>query len=154
MGAEKASATLQPIACTANVQHFCTFASVNANGTESQCLEWHAGVRQGCPLSPLLYVFAGQALASHLRSQPLLGVSVGGYRYVSVHHADDVKVAHSDLSQAALDSLAAALVDYHHAANQAVQLKKCNAVPIGPVIAGGLPPTLAGIPVVDCFISL
>ena len=131
-----------------------TYASVNANGTESQRLLWHAGVRQGCPLSPLLYVFAGQALASHLRSQPRLGVSVGGYRYVSVHHADDVKIAQADLSQPALDSLALALTDFEYAANQAVQLRKCSAVPMGPVIPGGLPPTLAGMPVVDCLISL
>lgn len=83
-----------------------------------------------------------------------MGVSVGGYRYVSVHHADDVKIVQADLSQPALDSLALALTDFEYAANQAVQLKKCSAVPMGPVIAGGLPPTLAGMPVVDCLISL
>jgi hypothetical protein len=34
-----------------------TRASTHANGTESRTMLWHEGVRQGCPLSPLLYLF-------------------------------------------------------------------------------------------------
>ena len=61
-----------------------TLASVHANGVESAMLPWFAGVRQGCPLAPLLYNCAAQALTSWLRAQPGLGVEAPtGSRCVS-----------------------------------------------------------------------
>jgi hypothetical protein len=62
-----------------------SLATTHANGVESSPAEWHAGFLQGCPLSPLLYLFVAQALTSWLRAQPLLGVQIAGLRHVSSH---------------------------------------------------------------------
>lgn len=43
-----------------------TRASALVNGHLSSPITFHAGVRQGCPLAPFLYLFIGQALHCHL----------------------------------------------------------------------------------------
>ena len=51
------------------------------------------GVRQGCPLSPLLYVFIIEILAAQLRANPnIVGFTVGGEKIVSLHYADDATI--------------------------------------------------------------
>lgn len=126
-----------------------TRASVSANGVESDLLQWHAGVRQGCPLSPLLYLFVAQALASWLRAQPLLGVTVAGVRYVSSHHADDTQVHMGDLSPAAMASLSAALDLFARATGQVINRIKSKAILIGqPLPQADRPLSIADIPVV------
>ena len=66
-----------------------SFASVN--GCLSPGKHFHAGVRQGCPLAPLLYLFVGQALLCWLRHQGF-GISAAGSRWVALQYADDTKV--------------------------------------------------------------
>lgn len=46
-----------------------TLSCAVVNGFQSPFYVCHAEVRQGCPLAPLLYLFAGQALLCHLRQQ-------------------------------------------------------------------------------------
>ena len=123
-----------------------TRASVHANGVESAPLLWHAGVRQGCPLSPLLYLFVGQALASWLRAQPELGVQVAGRRHVCSMYADDTS-AIIRLTQAAADCLRAAMAAFRTASGQAVNIPKSVAVAVGHPLPDPLPADLAGIPV-------
>jgi hypothetical protein len=62
-----------------------------------QC--WYAGVRQGCPLSPLLYLFVAEASARWLRADTALGISLASHRLASAHHADDTKVYVPDLQE-------------------------------------------------------
>ena len=99
-----------------------TRASVHANGVESAPLLWQAGVRQGCPLSPLLYLFVGQALTSWLRAQPELGVEVDGRRHVCSMYADDTS-ALIGLSAAAAACLLAAMEKFRKASGQAVNAR-------------------------------
>ena len=42
-----------------------TRATTHVNGVNSTPRVWHSGVRQGCPLSPLLYLVMAQALTSN-----------------------------------------------------------------------------------------
>ena len=123
-----------------------TRASVHANGVESAPLLWQAGVRQGCPLSPLLYLFVGQALVSWLRAQPELGVEVAGGRHVCSMYADDTS-ALIRLAQAAADCLRATMETFRKASGQAVNIPKSVAVAVGQPLPDPLPADLAGIPV-------
>jgi hypothetical protein len=131
-----------------------TAASAVVNGAVSAPLRYHAGVRQGCPLSPVLYLFFAQALASFLRSQPLLGVRVEGVTYVSAHHADDTKVFLADLSPAALQQLLDTLQAYGAASGQLVNVAKSSALLVGAPLGGPPPQQLAGVPVVQHVRSL
>lgn len=132
-----------------------TQASVQANGYESSRRAWLAGVRQGCPLSPVLYLIVGQALASWLRAHPQLGVVAGGERFVSSHLADDSNVFLS-LSAEAQATLLTALITFGEASGQKINVDKSKALLIGaPLPEGQAPfPSLAGIPVLDTITSL
>ena len=51
------------------------------------------GVRQGCPLSALLYVLVIELLAIQLRSNPnIVGFEIQGKRIISTHFADDAVI--------------------------------------------------------------
>ena len=54
-----------------------TRARAVVNGAMSRAVDFQAGVRQGCPLAPLLYLFLGQALGRFLASAGI-GISMGG----------------------------------------------------------------------------
>ena len=52
-----------------------------------------SGVRQGCPLSALLYVLVIEVLALQLRlNKNIVGFTVGGERIVSSHYVDDAVI--------------------------------------------------------------
>ena len=99
-----------------------------------------SGIRQGCPLSPVLYLVVGQALASWLRAQPQLGVVAGGERFVSSHLADDSNVFTS-LSAEAQAALLAALATFGEASGQRINVDKSKALLIG----APLPPVAPGV---------
>jgi hypothetical protein len=65
-----------------------TAAVAVVNGYPSAPVRFEAGVRQGCPLSPLLYLFVGQALLAWLK-QRQYGITVAGCRITAVQYADD-----------------------------------------------------------------
>ena len=63
------------------------------NGFFSEKIPLKRGVRQGCPLSALLYVLVIEVLAIQLRSNPnIVGFTVGGEKIVSVHYMDDTTI--------------------------------------------------------------
>jgi hypothetical protein len=131
-----------------------TLSTVHANGVESRPREWFAGVRQGCPLSPLLYLFVAQALASWLHSHPSLGVVLDARRYVATEHADDTQVHLCSIDPATLSALTTALAVFAAASGQAINLAKSKALLLGCGHALPVPVALSGIPVVPAVTSL
>ena len=68
-------------------------ARVMINGFLTDKFNILRGVRQGCPLSPLLYVLIIELLAAQLRANPnIVGFTVGGEKIVSLHYADDATI--------------------------------------------------------------
>ena len=131
-----------------------TTSTTHVNGVESAPLTWHAGVRQGCPLSPLLYIFVAQSFASWLREHSHLGITLDTHRFVSSHFADDTQLHQQDLSPAALDTIPHILNTFSEASGQAINLNKSCVVLFGSPPAPPVPTTLAGVPVVPHTLSL
>ena len=66
---------------------------LNINGFLMDRIPLTSGVRQGCPLSALLYVLVIELLALQLRSNPnIVGFTIQGKRLVSTHYADDAVI--------------------------------------------------------------
>ena len=63
------------------------------NGFLTNNIPLTRGVRQGCPLSPLLYVLIIEILALQIRKNPdIVGFRVGSEKIVSAHYADDAVI--------------------------------------------------------------
>lgn len=67
-----------------------TYTCAVVNGFKSASYRCEAGVRQGCPLSPLLYLFVGQALVCWLK-QCGLGITVADCIVFAAQYADDAE---------------------------------------------------------------
>ena len=66
---------------------------LNVNGFLSKQIPLNRGVRQGCPLSALLYVMVIEVLAIQLRLNPnIVGFTIGGEKIVSAHYMDDATI--------------------------------------------------------------
>ena len=66
---------------------------VKVNGFLGENIPLNRVLRQGCPLSPLLYVLIIEILASQFRSNPdIVGFTVGGKKIVNMHYADDAVI--------------------------------------------------------------
>ena len=66
---------------------------VNLNGFLTESIPLSCGVRQGCPLSPLLYVMVIEILALQLRAnQNIVGFTINNEKLVSAHYADDTVI--------------------------------------------------------------
>ena len=65
-------------------------AVLNINGFLTKPIPLKRGVRQGCPLSALLYVLVIEVLAIQLRINPnIVGFKIEGDKIVSAHYMDD-----------------------------------------------------------------
>ena len=69
------------------------FTRININGFITGEIPLKCGVRQGCPLSALLYVMIIELLALQLRANPnIVGFEIQGQRIISSHYADDAVI--------------------------------------------------------------
>ena len=69
------------------------FTRISLNGFLTEAIPLKCGVRQGCPLSALLYVLIIEILALQLRSNPnIVGFEIQGEKIISSHYADDAVI--------------------------------------------------------------
>lgn len=132
-----------------------TRARALANGFISAPASFAAGVRQGCPLSPLLYLFVAQALVSFLHSRGI-GISAllpgSPLTTATGTYADDAQVLLDSPSQ--LSPFLAAMDTFASATGQRLNHSKTQLLPLGAVPAyadAALPPPAArrNIPIVS-----
>lgn len=75
--------------------YFRVQSAVNVNGDLSSFFDLSRGVRQGCPLSPLLYVLVSEVLAANIRCNPrIAGLCLPGLSPLSPisQYADDTSL--------------------------------------------------------------
>ena len=126
-----------------------TSSSAAVNGFVSERFSYAAGVRQGCPVAPLLYLFVAWALSCWLRDQPGLGVEVEpGERRPLVQFADDGQVIVAPWSEEAVESLVEAMGVFGRASGQRLNTGKSRLLVMGMEPDWVAPAEVAGIPVV------
>jgi hypothetical protein len=106
-----------------------TRARATVNGFLSRSVLSAAGVRQGCPFAPTLYLVVGQALHCYLRECGLGIMLPGAGLLVTLQFADDVQV----LLESAADApvLEAAMGRFKQATGQGQCVHKAMALPVG-----------------------
>lgn len=105
-----------------------TAACAVVNGFVSRLFPYTAGVRQGCPLSPQLYLFVAQALLCFLKAQGF-GVGVAGRVITAAQYADDTQVYLQSYS--ALSRFLGAMHVFKAASGQALNISKSELLLIG-----------------------
>lgn len=146
-------ALVRPLLCD-------TSASAIVSGYISAAAPFEAGVRQGCPLSPLLYLFIAQALTAFLRSR---GIGIEGLlpghpiTTTTGTYADDAQVLLG--SPAQITPFLAAMDTFGDATGQRLNHTKSKLLPIGAVpthFEAMLPPPTArrGLVLVDHITAL
>ncbi|GAB4814593.1 hypothetical protein N2152v2_001639 [Parachlorella kessleri] len=127
-----------------------TRAAALVNGCMSSPVRFLAGVRQGCPLAPLLYLFVALALLCFLKAKGV-GVSAGGQQLPASQYADDTEAFLEGGSIAAtcqrVGALLAAMRTFASASGQHLNPTKTKLLPIG-ASPPFLPPTIHGLEVV------
>jgi len=126
--------------------HSDTYAQAKVNGFLSSRRRFTAGVRQGCPLAPQLYLLISQALLCY-QWKHLEGIQVT--QEVRLHaslYADDNCSMLRDA--AAVDRFVHLMGDFSKATGQQLQAKKSQLLPIGRWDETELPEEISGIPVV------
>ena len=67
------------------------------NGYVSRPFGLGRGVRQGCPLSPILYVLVAESLSSFIRASPTVsGLTIGGDEVTISQYANDITIVVTD----------------------------------------------------------
>lgn len=105
-----------------------TRACANINGFVSGMVQFKAGVRQGCPLAPQLYLFVAQALLAFLKRCGF-GVEVRGRRITATQFADDTEVYLDDIQLT--PQLLTAMSVFKSASGQAVHTGKTKLLALG-----------------------
>ena len=108
-----------------------TTARAVVNGHVSSKHSWHAGVRQGCPLAPAMYLVVAWALTSWLAVQPGVGISLGGRHVPAGQYADDTSALLAPCTPQRLQALLAALDTFGKASGQQLNAAKCAVVRFG-----------------------
>lgn len=103
------------------------------NGWSGPSFEVGSGVRQGCPLSPLLYVFAIDPLLRRIGCGPSAGVGMDleapDVALKVVAYADDVTLFVSSSGEA--DSVMSEVDRYSVASGSMINLEKCESLWLG-----------------------
>jgi hypothetical protein len=123
-----------------------TTAVAVVNGFASHPTTMTAGVRQGCPLAPLLYLFIGQALLSWLKARGF-GVEVALRVLTALQYADDTEAFLTSLQQ--VTPFLAAMQVFAAATGQHLNPDKVELMLVGELDAGAtVPDQVEGLRVV------
>lgn len=124
-----------------------TSARANVNGFVSDPVQYMAGVRQGCPLSPALYLFVAWALSCWLQDCTELGLEVdAGLMLRCLQFADDTQALLRSVRPEDVQRFVDHMGVFGDASGQRLNLDKCKLLAIGAVEPGApAPGVVAGL---------
>ena len=122
-----------------------TRSAAVVNGYVAEPRLFVAGVRQGCPLAPLLYLLVAQAALLWLRDQGI-GMEIEGELMSGMQYADDLKALLAGPEQ--VPAFKAAMKTFEEASGQALEPTKTKLLFIGTPPEGALPEEIEGMKVV------
>lgn len=107
------------------------FSRVLVNGFTGELFRVTRGVRQGCPLSPLLYILVAETLSSALRKDPHIDgfKLMNGQRVKLCQYADDTSILVQ--SDQALLSVFSLFSRYEHASGAKLNVSKSHGLLLG-----------------------
>ena len=130
-----------------------TRTAARVNGHLSSARLYEAGLRQGSPLAPILYLFIAWALSCWLRDCPALGIKVTpGPPCHCIQYADDVWAFLRDMTIPTITCFLNAMTTFADASNQHLNHAKSVLLPVG--ATGPATKEVCGIKVVNAATSL
>ena len=116
------------------------------NGYFSRNFTLGRGIRQGCPLSALLFILVAEILSIKLRAnKDAKGITIDNWEYKIFQLADDTTILAKDL-----ESLKVTITDFlkfQKISGLKLNLDKCEIVQLGPIVLtrAGLPSELSNL---------
>ena len=105
-------------------------SSVKVNGYISDSFQLLRGVRQGCPLSMLLYCLLAEVFANYLQlSQQIKGIKIDKWEIKMVQFADDTNLFLVGL--ASIEQVGRELLLFERATGARVNIQKCEGLWLG-----------------------
>ena len=125
-----------------------TYAAAKVNGFVSELELFEAGVRQGCPLAPLLYICVAHALLCFLKQRGV-GLDTPAGRFTASQYADDAEAV-MEFTEQAVQHFVDTMAVFAAASGQTLNLQKTRILPVGRRSMNvALPTHLAGLRVVE-----
>ena len=103
------------------------------NGWTTSSFKLSKGARQGCPLSPYLFIICAEFLACMIRQdEEIEGISINGQTYLISQYADDTNIF-IKYSEQSLRKVIYSFRRFQYISGLKVNLDKTEIVPLGPI---------------------
>ena len=100
-------------------------SSVKVNGFTTEVFNLHRGIRQGCPLSPLLYVLVAEVYALSIRTDNnIKGIRINKSEHKISQYADDTTL--TVVGDDSINRVFSPTVTYERASGAKINLDKCE----------------------------
>ena len=106
---------------------------VTNNGFMSRYFKMGRGVRQGCPLSPYLFIIASEVLARSMReNKKIMGIKIGNQELKIKQYADDMQ-NFSIFDKNSINAIFANLEKFNKVSGSKVNFDKSHLLRLGPI---------------------
>ena len=103
------------------------------NGNFTEFFKLYRGVRQGCPLSPYLFVISAEILSLYIKEKSLIeGILYNNHNFIVSQFADDTSLAVKGTEEN-VKNLFSILSDFEEVSGLKVNVNKTEALMLGPL---------------------